>query len=54
MVGVMQQYGCLKLNRLHTKKTPNWGATPTVRTRMVPENTIVVPLVQAKIDDFES
>jgi hypothetical protein len=51
---MMQQYGCLKLDLLHTKKTPNWGVKPKLRTRMVPENTIVVPWVLVKTGDFQS
>ncbi len=54
MVGMKQACSRLKLLVLHTKKTPNWGVTPQVLTRMVPENPIVVPAVKIKIDDFES
>jgi hypothetical protein len=52
MVGEIQQYKCLKLTRLHTKKTPYWGSKSKTESRMVPENTIVVPVMDANVGNL--
>jgi len=52
MMGEMQQYKCLKFTQLHTKKTPYWRSKSKAESRMVPENTIVVPFIDANVGNL--
>jgi hypothetical protein len=39
---------------LHTKKSPNWGMTRKVLTRMVPENLIFVLNFEGQTELFQA